>query len=539
MELEEYAGIRSLASKTEVPVLGQPVELELELYNQEPALLTVQKIDIYLDGYLHDTLTEPTQLWQGSTTVPLSLALDSPGKRNITVTVTADLGGSARQYTAYLTLSLRMPQTVTSLLVDGTHGNTESYAQLAALAVENNISIRTETNEITSQMLETSSILLIPGPNTAFSEDYISMVRDYIRYGGTILLTNGNAESNRLLEALGSSLRFGEDNGEVQYLTDFNTGSPWSANLQPGQLYRCSGSVTAPPEFWIVENALAAEGRIFAGSGSWLGEDALADPKNLWDPPSANRTILKSILGSKEVFLPVTAIADLRTAAEGQLSCVRGYITANTFADVLYLQDNTGGIAIGDFGAEKPPVGTALEIQGILTRENKNAVLKVISYKLPDTSMHRYLPITDAFSTLMNPAVHGGDLVQVEGKAVSFRTDETGAVRELVLEKDGQFAAVFIDEGIVSNSLGYNDLSERVETGMIFRAIGFVHMREDGVAVVRVRNCDEVVHVPVIRYYWEPALPDNPRVGDPMGLWLTTLMLSAGFLTCLRRKKIM
>lgn len=539
VELEEYAGIHSLTSKTEVPVLDQPTYLELELFNQESALLSVQKIDIYVDGYLYDTLTEPVRLWQGREIIPLSLTLDSPGKRNITVTVTADLGGASRQYTAYLTLSLRMPEMVTSLLIDGTHGNTDSFAQLAALAAENNISIRTERGEITPEMLASSSILLIPAPSTPFSDVFLAMVQDYVAYGGTVLLTGGNTESNRLLESLGSSLRFGEDTADAKYLTDFHSGSPWTARLQPGQLYRCSGLVIASPEYWIVPNALAAEGRIFAGSGAWLSNDSLSDPKNLWDPPSANRTILENILGSKEVSLPITAIADLRTAPEGQLYCIRGYVTANTFADTLYLQDNTGGIALADFGAEPPPVGTAVEVQGILTREHKNTVLNVISHKLPDVSLHRYLPVTDTFSTLMNPAIHGGDLVQVEGTAVSFRTDETGAVRELVLEKNGQFAAVFIDEGIVSNSLGYNDLAERVETGKIFRAIGLVYTREDGVAVVRVRNCDEVVHVPVIRYYWEPSIPDNPRVGDRIGLWLTMLTLSGLCFLCLPKKKIM
>jgi hypothetical protein len=239
---------------------------------------------------------------------------------------------------------------------------------------------------------------------------------------------------------------------------------------------------------------------------------------------------MKNILGSTEVVIPLTSIADLRTTEEGQLHRIRGYVTANTFTDVLYVQDNTGGIAVADFGKEKISVGTAVEIQGILATENKNPVLKVISHKLLDTSMYRYLPLTGDFSQLMNMALHSGDLVQVEGKVVSFQTDESGAVRELILEQDGQFAAVYIDEGIVSNSLGYNDLAERVQVGRIFRAMGVVYMREDGMSVVRVRNCDEVVHVPVIRYYWEPAKADNPRVGDGIGFWLLSLLLSAAFL---------
>ena len=342
VETEEYAGIRGLTQKTDLPVQGQPVELELELYNQEAALLTVQKVDIYVDGFLHSTLAENTPLWQGSAVIPLSLTLDTPGRRNITVTVTADLGGALRQYTAYLSVSVRMPEMVTSLLVDGSHGNPERYAQLSALAVENNISIRIESAGITPEMLQNSSILLIPGPDVPFSEEFITMVREYLDYGGTVLMTDGNRESNRLLETLGSSLRFGEDNGEIRYLTEFNEASPWCANLLPGQLYRCSGSVSAAAEHWIVEGVLAAEGRIFAGSGPWLGDDALAEPKNLWDAPNANRRILKNILGSREAVIPLTAIADLRTAGDEQLCRIRGYVTAT--------QHGAGGLLCGLHG---------------------------------------------------------------------------------------------------------------------------------------------------------------------------------------------
>lgn len=539
VEQEEYAGIRSLTAKTDLPVSGQAADLELVLYNQEAAVLTVEKTDIFVDGYLRETLTDTVSLWKGTAALPFSLTLDSPGKHTITVTVTADLGGAVRQYTADLSLSLRLPETVTSLLVDGTHTNTESYAQLAALAVESNISLRTETQAITPQMLENSSILLIPGPNIPFSEEFIAMVREYVSYGGTVLLTGGNPESNRLLEALGCSLRFGEDTGQLRYVTDFQAASPWCANLLVGQRYCCSGTVIAAPEYWIVENALAAEGRIFVGCGQWLGDQALAEPKNIWQIPYANRTVVKNILGSAEADLPLTAIADLRTGTDGQLHRIRGYVTADSFADTLYLQDDTGGIAVADLEEAALCVGTAVEIQGILARDNKNPVLKAISCKVLDVSMYRYLPMTGEFSVLMNNARHGGDLVQVEGRVVSFRIDETGNLRELVLEQNRQFAAVYIDDGIVSSSLGYNDLAERVETGSLFRAIGIVHMREDGVSVVRVRNCDEVVHVPVIRYYWEPCQPDNPEVGDGIVFWFLTMLLSAASVLLLRKYRIM
>ena len=539
VEQEEYAGIQGLAAKTDLPVQGQPLELELTLYNREGALFAPTQVDVFVDGILAQSLPVAEQLWQGSLTLPISLTLDTPGLRHISVTVTANLGDAPREYTAELTLSIRIPEMVTSILIDDTHGNTENYAQLSQLAMENNIAVRTETVEITANMLEKASILVLPGAETEYSPEFIHRVYTYAQYGGTILFTEGNEYSNQLLSSLGSTLRFEEDDGGIRYVTDFVGTSPWCENLLPGQLYMCSGSVTALPESRIVEGVLAAEGKIFAGSGAWLSDAALAEPKNLWDPPNANIAIVKNILGHSEVVLPLTPIADLRVAEVGQLHRVRGYVTANTFGDTLYIQDDTGGIAVTNYTGETLSLGTAVEIQGILSQPDKNPVLEVISCKFPEVSLYRYLPMEGNFSQLMNNALHGGDLVQVEGKVASFRTDKTGAVREVVLEKDGQFALVYIDEGIVSNSRGYNDLAERVEVGRNFRAIGLVHMREDGVSVVRVRNCDEVVYVPVIRYYWEPAAADNPRVGDDVGIWTLCALFCAVAIPFFRKKRIM
>ena len=539
VESEEYAGIRSLVSKTVMPVQGQPVELELELYCREDAMLTLTQVDVFVDGDLYQSFPATDSLWLNTVTIPITVTLDTPGQRHISVTVTADLGGAPRQYTGDLSLHLRLPEMVTSILMDGTHGNPESYAQLSKLAVENNISVHTETVEITAEILEKTSILVLPGPQIPYSEEFIHRICTYAQYGGTVLFTNGNEHSNQLLSFLGSTLRFGENSGEVRYVSDFVSSSPWCANVLPGQLYYTGGSISAQAESWIVEGVLAAEGKIFAGSGQWLSDGALAEPKNLWDSPNANRTIVKNILGSRETVLPLTSIADLRSREEGQLHRVRGYVTANTFADGLYLQDDTGGIFVVNFPGQDLPLGTPVEIQGILSHRDKNALLEVISCKTLDASAYRYLPREGSFNELLNNQLHGGDLVQVQGTVVSFVTDDSGAIRELVLENNGQFAAVFIDEGIRSNSRDYNDLAERVEEGRIFRAIGLVYMREDGVSVVRVRNCDEVVHVPVIRYFWEPAAADNPRVGDGIGIWIFSMLFCAAAIPLLGRKRIM
>ena len=46
-------------------------------------------------------------------------------------------------------------------------------------------------------------------------------------------------------------------------------------------------------------------------------------------------------------------------------------------------------------------------------------------------------------------------------------------------------------------------------------------------------------YVPVIRYYWEPAAADNPRVGDDVGIWTLCALFCAVAIPFFRKKRIM
>ena len=544
LEGREQAGISGFTCDTALPVQNQPANLALTLYNNEYTPLEIESVELLSRGESLLSLSEEFFLNFGeSRTISIPFTSQTLGQTTLTVTIQANLNGAPRVYSQDLTLSFYKSDLVTDLLIDGTHGNPESYPQLAALAVKNQVSVTLETTEITAEMLEKASILVIPTAEIPFEDSFLTLVKTFVDYGGCVIL-GGNENANVLLESLGSSMRFGD--GEVRYLTAFNLSSPWCANLQPGQLYRCSGSVTVGEGEWIVEDALAVEGRIFAGSGPWFSDESLADPKNIWDPPSANRTILSNILGDSQVQLPLTAIADLRSQAPGQVVRIRGYATSgtanphNTFPDTLYLQDDTGGIAVSPFTEPGISLGTALEITGTLEKEGKNLVLHPISWEALDVSPHRYLPREGDWHELLNPALHGGDLVQVEGKVVSFRFSGENGISELILEgENGNFATVSIEDTIFSGSTGRNLLAEDVRSGRTFRAIGIVSMRADGVSVLRVRNCDEVVYVPALKYFWEPKKVDNPAVGDEIGGWMIALLFSAVAISILRKRRIM
>jgi hypothetical protein len=83
-----------------------------------------------------------------------------------------------------------------------------------------------------------------------------------------------------------------------------------------------------------------------------------------------------------------------------------------------------------------------------------------------------------------------------------------------VKDSAGDTAVVVIEKTILSGTTGKNTLAGKLKTGRTVRAVGILHMDEDGEAVIRVRDCDE------LKYIKDPQKPDtsNPKTGDLFGL---------------------
>lgn len=212
----------------------------------------------------------------------------------------------------------------------------------------------------------------------------------------------------------------------------------------------------------------------------------------------------------------VTALAQVRAGTEGTLYRVRGYVTAGTdnpynrFPEQLYLQDDTGGIVVTAFPDAGIAVGTPLEVVGVRKHDGENPALELLEYQVLPQSSYRYVPKTMHCSAAMNAAVHGGRLVQVEGKVQQLHLTQDGkGIRWLeVADIRGEKARILIEPYIRAGSTGENDLAKDIRLGRTVRAMGLCHLDENGECVLRVRNCEEVVYV--------PPLPDpsNPKTGD-------------------------
>lgn len=564
---KESAGISALTCETDVPVQDQETVLSLALYNGESADLTVDTIEIFADGVSLLTDTSLACVPRGtSLRHEISPSFPNIGLTRVTAVLRGSLEGSARQYEAEVNISFRRSQQVTDILMDMSHQNADvgPLTLLRQSAAESDIRILTAEAGISAETLEHTRFLVIPAPAQPFSEEFLNITAEYIRYGGSLLICGTSAASqeiNRLLETLGSSLRATEESVAAQTAEDCNQASLWWQGLAQGQIYRCEEGCAIDPGdgIWLVRKEDAhvllaqedttAGGSIFLSCGFPFGDDALAPSRNLWQLPSANYVLLKNMLGIGGETLPLSTIRQVLSEASDEPVRIRGYVTAgtatpwNSFPDTLYLQDESGGIAVTPFPSSDIAPGTAVEVIGSLSAQGKNPVLKYSSHKLPDVPAHRYPAKTGTWDTLFDPTLHGGELVQAEGicRDVRFRSDGT-LIRCTLSDAKGHTIQVLVEDGIGSHATGKNELHRSIRKRRTVRAIGILCVDEEGIPVIRVRNCEEVVWVP-------DRSADIPDTSDPLifpvllpacavGMILNTLGYLAGCGLYLLAKRI-
>lgn len=590
----EDAGILEFSAGTALPVQKEPLELTLTLYNEENCALEVEKIAFSIDGeVVHETDSLSRVEANGTARYVFSLEYAGLGQKTVTATVTARLDGQPRTYEKTLMLNFQRADLVDRVLVDTAHGNAgiDQMDNFTAIAAGENLAVL-RTEEVTAEMLGNAKILLVSAPSGAFEEDFLSLVRDFVQTGGTVILCgqadsgdgalHTSAQLNRLLSAVGSSMRLRDDTARDlenhgDSVTDifpavFNTDSEFCRNITENQVYSHQNGCTVDPGrgTWLVkghpttgsmdadgdgletvENGgavlLAVEkvngGTLIAAGSLFLADAHTGAGVNLWDEPYTNRTILENLLGSEKTVVPLSDIGEVRGGTVGEVFRIRGYVTAGTsnpyttFPETAYLQDDTGGIALVPFTAAGIEIGTPMEVTGCLQTQNGNLVLEIMDWQALDYAAYRYVPETVLCREAVDYAAMGGQLVQVSGEVTAVTlTGENGVCRFTLRDEEGGLAEVLIEDGIFSGATGENALASQVKVGRTVRAMGLCHVHSDGTVVVRVRNCDEVVYVAPLAYTPEKQ-QDNPQTEDELVLFLAAIPLTALALVLLIRKR--
>ena len=580
-------GIGSFTSDTLTPVRDEEIGLTVTLFNDEPVDFAVESLSLYADGELVRTVSKPgTVAAMDTLDYTFSYAHPELGVTEFRVEVTGSVNEDPRTYEDTLSLSFRVPEQVKRISVDASHGNSgvDKLNRLKAIAAKVNIAV----DILDGELPENSDLLLINAPSKPFDEEFVEKVRTFVENGGTVILCgqsdmgdlslHTSGEMNKLLEAMGATVRLNDDtawdeeNGgntpDAVSSDVFNPGGDLTKSLKPEQTYTQRAGCTVNPGngTWLVKGRdtthsmdadgdgqetgedtvllaceeLANGGKVYVSGGLFLADDAMKEPDNIWKRVSGNQGIAEAVLGIE----PLVTIDEMRSGGDGEVFRIRGWATSGTshpgniFPNTIYLQDDTGGVALVPFTKKDIEVGTPLEAVGQKTFQDGNVVLKIIDYdKKLDEPLYNYTPKTTPNKTAMDYEANGGRLMQVEGRVtdVTYSVGGKGVSRITLKDGNGDLAEILIENGIVSGADGKNNLASQVKRGRTVRAIGILHLDSDGTPVLRERNCDEVVYVPPVPV--SLGSRRNPRTGDLIWIAVGVMVLSGIGLAVLLRKR--
>lgn len=571
-------GIGSFTSDTLTPARDEEIGLTVELYNDEPVDFAVESLSLYADDKLVETVSKPgTVAAMDTLDYTFYYAHPELGVTEIRVEVTGSVNEEPRTYEDTLSLSFRVPEQVKRISVDASHGNSgvDKLNRLKAIAAKVNIAV----DILDGELPENSDLLLITAPAEAFDEEFVENVRSFAENGGTVILCgqadkgHTSGEMNKLLEAMGATVRLNDDAASSISTNVFNPDSGLTKSLTQEQTYTQRAGCTVNPGngTWLVKGRdtthgidadtdgqetgedtvllageeLPGDGKVYVSGGLFLSDDAMKEPDNIWKPVSGNQRIVEALLKIERAACPeLVTIGEMRSGKAGEIYHIRGWATSgtshpgNTFSKTIYLQDDTGGVALVPFTGENIEVGTPIEVVGRKEIRGGNVVLKIIDYdKKLDEPLYNYTPKTTPNKTAMDYEANGGRLMQVEGKVTKVTyTDDRKVVSRITLrDGNGDLAEILIEDNIVSGADWVNDLASRVKKGRTVRAIGILHLESDGTPVLRVRNCDEVVYVPPVPV--SLGSRRNPRTGDLIWIAVGVMVLSGIGLAVLLKKR--
>ena len=422
------AGISKTECDTALVVKGEEVTLSSELYNNSGSAMTVQSVEFSVDGIEEPIYTaNVSQIGTngvissgGSYTVNFPYAFTQAGKATVDVSMTATIGETEYTFAGVLQLTVTDESLVTRVLVDGTHWNdyvTGYYADrmgnFAQLAADMNaqVTIKQPGETITEADLEGVALLVISAPlkydgkddlpegatQSTFSQEFINMVANYAKNGGTVILCgladyqdNNNGapycsteQINPILEAMGSTLRLNDDE-VLDDDTSYNGGA-----TQTYRVYMDGFNVEAFPELFegIQEGQRYSA---YSGCSVSLGENGVAlvrgsancysinsnerpeGAKGQWDSGKPEGSTAS---GSYDAETAVVQKGDVVTLATETVGEGRVYVAGTVFLSNFEISDS----ASVDYGDASYANKTILEnlLSGLLKEQTVSKIADV------------------------------------------------------------------------------------------------------------------------------------------------------------------
>ena len=271
-------GISEVTSSTSTPVTGEELTLTTKLFNSETTEATVSAITYTVGStVLGVDKTGYTIPASGELEIPFKWTPETAKVTKITVTAIVSLDGEEFTFTKDIELDIRDAEKLVYVGIDASHYNEyvngnykDSMGNFGQLAADYNVRtviLNTSEDLIAACGNEKYKAIILTAPSrrdgTAlrdpylnYTEDEISALVAYNKAGGMLVLAGWSdyyehyssfpaedhmaAQQNRILEALGSSLRIGDDatnddklnGGQTQrlYFSTYN----WDSFLMEG-----------------------------------------------------------------------------------------------------------------------------------------------------------------------------------------------------------------------------------------------------------------------------------------------------------------
>lgn len=286
----ESVGISSISTTAALPVKGEALDINTQIYNNEAQDLLIESMTFTIgDEVIHtvDLATAGLNKIASYKTGAYSFyyTYNDVGTVEIKVTINATLNGVNKVYQSILKLTYVDPSMVTNVVVDGTHYNDYVTGYYGAnmnnftdIAAGENIKVNIIKDKMTEEILSDCDLLIISAPakksGTAnagaytvshFEDEFIQLVKSYTEKGGTVILcgiadyqdsadAQTSTEMNKLLAAIGATTRINSDeamddneNGGQAYrlyLTNYNTSSEYTSGVVKDQKYSAYSGCT-------------------------------------------------------------------------------------------------------------------------------------------------------------------------------------------------------------------------------------------------------------------------------------------------------
>jgi hypothetical protein len=272
------AGVSKTASDVALPIKGDEIHISSQIYNNLSSEMQVTSLTYTIEGqdepfHAADVSTIGENGVVGPRTsysYQFPYTVTQAGGFNINVRMSAKINGETYTFSDVLKLSVSDPAIATKVLIDGTHYNdyvngyyAGNMSNFINMGTADNIQMRIAQpgETITAETLSDISLFVISAPlkytssytgeaqPSVFEDEFIKVTADYVKGGGTVIVcgladyqdSNSGvpyttyAQVNKLLEAIGTSMRVNDDelidkeeNGGQPYrlwFDDFNTGS--------------------------------------------------------------------------------------------------------------------------------------------------------------------------------------------------------------------------------------------------------------------------------------------------------------------------